>query len=503
MDSTRLVVVSNRLPAALRKNENGDWKVVPGAGGLVTAMAPVLRDRGGTWIGWSGTAGGADVMDLLASFSKEAGYELKPVGLTAEEVNDFYFGFANEVVWPLFHDFQSRCNFNPRYYHRYMDVNRKFAETVGQWSSEGDFVWVHDYHLMHVGWWLKELGINRRTGFYLHIPFPPVDIFLKMPWRTKVLKALMEYDLVGFQTYRDRRNFIQCLKLFYSDVKAKGRGPVVRISNDERTFNAGYFSIGIDYRQFNETARRPSVKKRAQAIKEADENRTIILGVDRLDYTKGVPQRLEAMRTLFENYPELHGKITFTQVLVPSREQVPEYMALKEEIERLVGEINGQFSQPGYTPVQYMYRSLPREELVAYYRAADMALVTPLRDGMNLVAKEYCACNVSKKGVLFLSEFAGAATQLQNGALLVNPYDVEGVAKAIHQAYHMDDKEKRQRMRKMQEIIRKYDIFWWVDSFLQAGVSRGLGDFPPQESVDYAFFEMGEDYLDDSLSSGT
>jgi trehalose 6-phosphate synthase len=245
------------------------------------------------------------------------------------------------------------------------------------------------------------------------------------------------------------------------------------------------------------------VKKRAQAIKEADENRTIILGVDRLDYTKGVPQRLEAMRTLFENYPELHGKITFTQVLVPSREQVPEYMALKEEIERLVGEINGQFSQPGYTPVQYMYRSLPREELVAYYRAADMALVTPLRDGMNLVAKEYCACNVSKKGVLFLSEFAGAATQLQNGALLVNPYDVEGVAKAIHQAYHMDDKEKRQRMRKMQEIIRKYDIFWWVDSFLQAGVSRGLGDFPPQESVDYAFFEMGEDYLDDSLSSGT
>ncbi len=491
-ESSRLVVVSNRLPAALKKNAQGEWTVTPGSGGLVSAMAPVLRDRGGTWIGWSGTAGGEEVVELLANFSKEAGYELMPVSLTEEEVHDFYFGFSNEVVWPLFHDFQSRCNFVPRYWRRYLDVNKRFAEAVEEWSDTSDFVWIHDYHLMHVGWQLRQMEVARRTGFFLHIPFPPVDIFLKLPWRAKILKALMEYDLVGFQTWRDRRNFIQCLKIFDKDVKVKGRGPVVAITHQDRTFNAGYFSIGIDYKQYADIAKRPAVKRMATDFKEDLHNRTMILGVDRLDYTKGVPERLEAIRTAIEMYPELDGKITLVQVLVPSREQVPEYLALKEEIERLVGEINGQLSRPGYTPIVYMYRSLGKEELVAYYRAADMALITPLRDGMNLVAKEYCACNMSRKGALFLSEFAGAAAQLQGGAFLVNPYDVEGVANAIHSVFHTDDREKRRRMRRMQDVIRKYDIFWWLDSFLRAGASMGLADFPPQESVDYGFFEQGE-----------
>jgi trehalose 6-phosphate synthase len=484
--------VSNRLPVAL-KQVDGQWKAFGGSGGLVSAMAPVLRDRGGTWVGWSGAADVPNAGELLANFSSKAGYELQPVDLTEQEVQEFYFGFANEVVWPLFHDFQSRANFKPEYWHTYVEVNRKFAEQVAEASSENDYIWVHDYHLMHVAWWLRKMGVKRRTGFFLHIPFPPPDIYVKMPWRDKLIKALMEFDLAGFHTMQDRRNFQSCVKMFSQNSKIRGRGPVVTLTKDEGAMQVGAFPISIDYKNFQDTARKKSVAKQSREIQSHLQKRKLILGVDRLDYTKGIPQRLEAMRRALETYPELQGKISLIQVVVPSREKVPEYQALKEEIERLVGEINGQFSAPGYIPIHYHYRSLPREQLVAYYRAAAMALITPLRDGMNLVAKEYCACNVGLGGVLFLSEFAGAAAHLQSGAVLVNPYDVEGVASAIHRAFSMDAKEKRERMKRMRAHVRKYDIFWWVDSFLQAAFGRKLGDFPPMEGVDFLAVDEGEE----------
>ncbi|THB64046.1 MAG: trehalose-6-phosphate synthase [Desulfovibrio sp.] len=485
---TRLLVVSNRLPAVLKKQE-GEWRVIPGSGGLVSAMAPVLRDRGGTWVGWTGASNvtsDGQVDSLLTAYSRKAGYTLHPVDLNEEDIKGFYYGFANEVIWPLFHDFQSRCRFEPEYWRVYLDVNRKFAREVAAASTEKDYVWVHDYHLMHVAWMLKEQGLTRRMGFFLHIPFPPVDIFLKLPWRHKILQALMEYDLVGFQTHRDRRNFIQCVKIFDPQAKARGRGPVIHLSSGERTTRLGAFPISIDYSSFSKGASKTEVKEAAAEFHTALKERTIILGIDRLDYSKGIPQRFEAMRSLLTMYPELQGKVSLVQVVVPSREEVAEYKMLKEEIERLVGEINGQFTRPGYIPIHYQYRSLERKELLAYYRASSIALITPLRDGMNLVAKEYCACNSSRNGVLFLSEFAGAAAQLQNWAVLVNPHDVEGVAKSIYQAYAMDPAEKRKRMTKLRESIRKFDIFWWVDSFLQAAFERKLGDFPPMESVTYS-----------------
>ncbi|MBG0776462.1 MAG: trehalose-6-phosphate synthase [Desulfovibrionaceae bacterium] len=488
IDPQRLVVISNRLPVALKKVE-GRWKLTPGSGGLVSAMAPVLRDRGGTWIGWTGTSGDVD-KSLITDFSRNAGYDLRPVPLEEEEVRGFYQGFSNEIIWPLFHGFQSRCNFEPNYWHDYLTVNRKFAEQAQAVSGPGDYIWVHDYHLMHVAWWLRQMGCRRNLGFFLHIPFPPVDIFVTLPWRAKIIQALLEFDLVGFHTYRDRRNFIQCVNLFNPGAKTRGRGPVVTLTVGERTTRVGFFPIGIDYKAFSDTARKKSVVEEAHEFQRALRKRTIILGVDRLDYSKGIPERFEAIRETLKRYPELIGKISLVQVVVPSREEVGEYKALKDEIERLVGEINGEFTRPGYIPIHYQYRSLGREELIAYYRAASMALVTPLRDGMNLVAKEYCACNPS--GVLFLSEFAGAAAQLQNGALLVNPYDVVGVAKAIHRAYHMEKAERSQRMRKMRETVRKYHIFWWVDSFLRAGFGRTLDDFPQEMTGVHFASEMGE-----------
>ncbi|MEZ7196989.1 alpha,alpha-trehalose-phosphate synthase (UDP-forming) [Pseudodesulfovibrio karagichevae] len=481
----RLVVVSNRLPVALRKEEDG-WKIKQGSGGLVTAMAPVLRNRGGMWIGWSGASDGeADMDELLADFTEEAGYELCTVPLTEEDVDGYYYGFSNEIIWPLFHDLQSRCRFHPRYWRTYLDVNFKFAEAVARRSSPDDYIWIQDYHLMHQAFFLKSMGVRRNTGFFLHIPFPPPDIFMKLPWRSKLIQALTEFDLVGFQTVQDRRNFVGSLHRLMPEAKVEGRGAVVTINMGNRSFRAGAFPISIDFAQFSEMAARPAVVQKAFDLKEALRHRKIILGVDRLDYTKGIPERIRSIQTLLRRYPDLKGKVNFIQIAVPSREEVDEYKELRTEIEQLVGRVNGEFSFPGWVPVHYHYRGLPHEDLVAYYAAADVGLVTPLRDGMNLVAKEYCACNNKGDGVLVLSEFAGAAAQLQRHAYLVNPYDVEGIAKALHRALHWPLEERRAHMARLREQIRRNNIFRWVDSFLRAGIAKTLDDFPEADTVHF------------------
>jgi len=481
----RLVVVSNRLPVAVQ-GKGQQARITAGKGGLVTALAPVLRDRGGVWIGWSGAAGQTGLEGPLRTFSEEAGYAMHTVDLTEEDIQGFYLGFSNEVIWPLFHDFQSRCNFVPDYWRSYLAVNRKFAAAIARHSRPDDYVWVHDYHLMHVASMLREQGDQRRLGFFLHIPFPPPDLFFKLPWRSEVIRALAQFDMVGFQTLRDRRNFLQCLSILCPQSRAQGRGPVMTVALDERKVLAGYFPISIDYKDFSGRARTGETAEAAAQLRSTLRHRTIVLGADRLDYSKGIPQRFEAMRALLGRYPELRNRVSLLQIVVPSREDLPEYRAMKEEIDRLAGDINSQFGEPGYMPIQYLYRNLDRDELVAYYRAAGIGLVTPLRDGMNLVAKEYCACNADEQGVLILSEFAGAAAQLQGGAFLVNPYDVEGVADAIHQAMAMPSEERRQRMRRMRAGVRKYDIFWWVDSFLQAAFGRHLEEFPQVEMAYHA-----------------
>ena len=477
-----LVVVSNRLPVRLQVHGDGRREITPGPGGLVTALAPVLRDRGGTWIGWSGTADvpHEELEPLFAGAARAAGYRLRPVLLGEEDVRDFYHGFANEVLWPLFHDLQTRCRFLPRYWYRYLDVNRRFAREIVRWSRR-EYIWVHDYHLVHVGQALRSLGVDRRIGFFLHVPFPPVDVFLRLPWRAEILRALLAYDLIGFQTPRDRRNFLQCLQHLVRDLRPQGRGPVIELVGGGRTIRVGAFPISIDFREFNRLARTPEVTRRVRDLRQALGERKIVLGVDRLDYTKGIPERLEAFRTLLERHPDLRGKISLVQVVVPSREGVEEYQQLKAEIERLVGDINGRFTGWGWVPIHYHYRSLPRDELVAWYRAADIAFVTPLKDGMNLVAKEYCACQVDGGGLLVLSEFAGAAAQLHRGALLVNPHDIEGVAETLYRGITMDPAERRARMRRLRDNIRRYDIFWWVDAFLEAAYDRRLHDFPHLE----------------------
>jgi len=468
------VIVSNRLPVVVTRNDAGEWQTKPGAGGLVTAIAPVLREQGGLWIGWPGCPEEEGLDEQLAIAGKYSGYTLRPVMLTEDEVDEYYYGFSNETIWPLFHDFHSRCNFDPEYWIAYQQVNRKFAHVIAENTSIDDFVWVHDYHLLLVAEALRAMAAERQIGFFLHTPFPPLDIFKKLPWRMQILTALLEYDLIGFQTMRDRNNFINCVESMARRSSVDARRQLSTILRPERSNHIGVFPISIDFNAFSKLAADKETTKRVAQIREALPNGKIILGVDRMDYSKGIPLRLRAFKNTLERFEELRGNITLIQISVPSREDMLEYQRLKTEVEGLVGEINGKFGKPGWTPIQYMFRSMERAELVAYYRAADIALVTPLKDGMNLIAKEYCAANVDCKGVLILSEFAGAAIQLQKNALIVNPYDIEGVANTIHRAFNMSTDERKMRMRRLRNLIRRRDIFWWMNLFNRAVTTIGM-----------------------------
>ncbi len=463
-----LVVVSNRLPVTLQRSDMGQWEVHSSTGGLVTALVPLLSKRKGLWIGWPGILEETNVDELLKVASQARGYILKPVLLTPEEVNKHYFGFSNQIIWPLFHDLQSRCNFDPAYWSAYREVNRKFAQTIVENVTADDYIWIQDYHLMLVGKVLRSMGVDSKLGFFLHTPFPPLEMFNKLPWRSQIIEALLEYDLVGFQTLHDRNNFLRCIGAMLKGLHVDARRQLVTIATRRRETVVGSFPISIDFSEFAQQAASEVVANAARQLRLAIPDRKIVLGVDRLDYSKGIPEKLRAFRNALERFHEIHRKISLIQIIVPSREDIPEYKVLRAEIEGLVSEINGKFTTPGWIPVHYMFRSLPRTELLAYYRAADIALVTPLKDGMNLVSKEYCVAKTDKDGVLILSEFAGAASQLHRDSLTVNPYDVEGVADAIVRAYNMNTDERQCRMGRLRKSIAKRDVFWWVSRFLQA-----------------------------------
>ncbi len=463
----KILIVSNRLPIRISR-EDGKVSVKAGSGGLVTALAPALRDRGGIWIGWDGDPFGGARRRVLDEHSRSIGYRLKPISLTAQEVAGHYHGFSNETLWPLFHDLLGHCRFSRENWNTYREVNRKFGQVVASEANTYDLIWVHDYHLLLVGRYLEEAGVRVKKAFFLHIPFPPWDLFMRLPWRSEIIHALLAYNLLGFQTERDRRNFIQCVRACFPTIRVKGDPRNQRIAHEGKSIRLGAFPISIDYDAFNHLAASDDVAERAWLIHERLPDRKLVLGVDRLDYTKGIPERLEAFEVLLEKYPQIRGKVTLVQIAVPSRTDVPEYQLMKENIDRTVGRINGQYTRAGWIPIHYIYRSLSRLELVSYYRTSEIALITPLKDGMNLVAKEYCASCVENIGVLILSEFAGAALTLRRGALLVNPYNVEHVADQLFEAYQMPRAEQQRRMSQLRREVQRNNVFRWVDSFLKA-----------------------------------
>src|SRR5213596_745928 len=467
----RLIIVSNRLPFALDSAGADLWTVTPAAGGLVSAVEPVLRERGGTWIGWPGTAGEVPKTPL-AEATRGAGYKVVPVALSETDRDEFYYGYSNEVIWPLFHDLQNFCNFEPGYWQTYNAVNDRFADAIARCAQPNVFILVTAYHLMYVAQALRERGVSQKLSgltFFLHIPFPPYDIFAKLPQQQRLLRALLQFDLLGFQTRRDLRNFLQCVRRVIFDAKVVSRRELQLIRFEKREIRVGHFPIGIDFDSFEHGAKSETVEQRAQRLRTTFPGCQLILGVDRLDYSKGIPERLRAYRDALERHPELRGRVVLIQVVVPSRVEIPRYHEFKQRIDRLVGDINGRFSTSTWLPVQYHFRCLDRDDLLAHYRGCDIAFVTPLKDGMNLVAKEYCACRIDEDGALILSQFAGAAEQLKPGALLVNPYDVEEVADTVLKAFRMTGAERTARMKRMRRVVRGENVFRWVDSFLKVG----------------------------------
>jgi trehalose 6-phosphate synthase len=448
-----LVIVANRLP--VRHSKSG-WEISPG--GLVTAMTPILRDCGGGWVGWTGEAD-----TTLDGFDHE-GIALQPVPMSRHEVDSFYAGFSNRTLWPLYHDAIRTPEFRRRWWAPYVAVNRRFAEAAAEVAGEEDTIWVHDYHLQLAPCMIRKLRPKARIGFFLHIPFPSQELFSRLPWRKEILEGLLGADVVGFQTRLGAQNFGRACRRFTS---ARGMGSVMDFEG--RKVRVGAFPISIDTARFEEVAADAETLVRADQLRQRLGRRRIILGVDRLDYTKGIDVRLKTIEELLRRNAASADEIVYVQIAVPSREKVAEYADMRRRIEELVGRINGQYGEAGRVVVHYLRRNLSERELVAYYRAADIMLVTPLRDGMNLVAKEFVACRLDNTGVLVLSEFAGASRELRR-AILVNPFDIDGCATALEAALRVTAREAARRMSALRRVVRSQDVFAWADGFL--GVLR-------------------------------
>ncbi len=453
-----LVIVANRLPVDRAEQPDGTSEWRPSPGGLVTAIEPVMRTEHGVWLGWPG-----GTEQDLEPFEVD-GLDLHPMSMTAAEIEGHYEGFSNATLWPLYHDLVAKPEFHREWWESYVEVNQRFADRAAELANEGALVWVHDYQMQLVPQMLRQLRPDLRIGFYLHIPFPPAELFQQLPWRRQLLEGLLGADLVGFQLPGGAANFVRLVR---QRVGHKTHRDLVYLP-DGRTVRAAAFPISIDAAGFEALAQSDEVTARAKEIRSAlGDPRKIFLGVDRLDYTKGIYARLRAYAELLADGHFDVDDAVFVQVAVPSREQVEEYQRLRDEIDRLVGRINGDLGRIGRPAISYLHSSYPREEMAALYRAADIMVVTPYRDGMNLVAKEYVASQYDDAGALVLSEFAGAADELRQ-AWLVNPYDINGMKSALLEAYAADEKDLTKRMRAMRKTVRSNDVAAWADSFMSA-----------------------------------
>lgn len=467
---SKTIIISNRLPVQLEIDKNS-IVATPSVGGLATGMKSVHRDSNGIWIGWSGL----NDEDLTPDLQNEIDTELEKhqcvsVNLSKSEVDGFYFGFSNKTIWPLFHYFMEYAEFDSNDWETYKAVNRKFADTIIENISEGDTVWVHDYQLLLVPQYIKEKRPDVSVGFFLHIPFPSFEVFRTLPWREELLEGMLGADLLGFHTYEYERHFLSSVHriLGYSSN-------FNNIILEDREVKVDSFPMGIDYEKFASAAKTNNKQKEKEKsdvqigidlhFQHDNEDTTLILSIDRLDYTKGIPSRLLAFEHFLDKYPEYKGKARLVMLAVPSRSNVPQYQLLKNEVDQLVGRINGKFSEVNWTPIWYFYRSLPFENLIDLYTSCDVALLTPLRDGMNLVAKEYIACRGDETGVLILSEMTGASQEMGE-SLLINPNDYNKVADTLKQAIEMPKEEQITRNKALQKRLKRYNVERWAKDFM-------------------------------------
>ncbi|MDY0781437.1 bifunctional alpha,alpha-trehalose-phosphate synthase (UDP-forming)/trehalose-phosphatase [Tenacibaculum sp. IB213877] len=467
----KTIIVSNRLPLQV-KNENGDFTIKPSVGGLATGMKSVHTEGNGIWIGWSGLI----EEELNPELSKKVDTAIQKekcvsVSLTEKDVDNFYFGFSNKTLWPLFHYFMEFTEFEKEQWVSYKEVNQKFADVVLENLNDGDTVWIHDYQLLLLPQLIKDKKPNISIGFFLHIPFPSFEIFRTFPWREELLRGILGADLIGFHTYDYERHFLSSIKrILHLDVNFN------EITYQDRIIKVDSFPMGIDYQKFYNAAlehlakdkkERSELQRRLDNHFQASDDTKLILSIDRLDYTKGIPNRIRAFEHFLNRYPQFKEKVRLIMLAVPSRSNVPQYQKLKSETDELVGRINGKFATVSWTPIWYFYRSMPFENLIDLYTSADIAFITPVRDGMNLVAKEYVATRTQQDGVLILSEMAGAAKEM-NEALLINPNNFEQIADVLKLAIEMPLKEQQNRMQFLQKRLERYSVEKWANEFIKS-----------------------------------
>lgn len=452
------VVVANRLPVDRVTKADGStaWRRSPG--GLVTALAPVMRSYSGAWVGWTGSPD-----DEPEPFTSDD-MDLVPVSLTAEDIALYYEGFSNATLWPLYHDVIVPPEYHREWWDAYRRVNERFAQAAERVADEGAVVFVQDYQLQLVPQLLRERRPDLKIGFFLHIPFPPSELFAQLPWRRQILEGLLGADLIGFQRDGAVDNFVSLTETFTDAERAHDDRVVLP---NGRNVVARAFPISIEVGEVEKLATDYDVLARAARIRtEVGDPEHILLGVDRLDYTKGIGHRLKAFGELLASGEVTPDEAVLVQVATPSRERVEAYQVLRDDIELQVGRINGDYGRIGTPAVHYLHSSYQRAELVALLRAADVMVVTPLRDGMNLVAKEYIAARTDLRGALVLSEFAGAADEFGEGAFLVNPHDIDGLKRTLLAAMRMDDVEAERRMRILRDHVMSHDINRWANDFL-------------------------------------
>ena len=460
------VVVANRLPIDMEPQPDGTVVFKRSPGGLVTALEPLLRRNRGAWIGWPG------VVDADEDPIVENGLQLHPVRLDDDDVADYYEGFSNATLWPLYHDLIVKPVYERRWWDRYVDVNRRFAEATSRAAAPNATVWVQDYQLQLVPKMLRSLRPDLTIGFFMHIPFPPVEIFMQLPWRAEIIEGLLGADLVGFHLAGGAQNFLLLARRLAGAETSRAsigvRSRFGEVDLGHRKVKVGAFPLSIDSAELDLRARDANIRRRAKEIRaELGNPRKILLGVDRLDYTKGIEVRLRAFAELLAEGRAKRDDTVLIQLATPSRERVDSYRLLRNDIEQQVGHINGEYSEVDHQVVRYMHRAVPRDELIAFFVASDVMLVTALRDGMNLVAKEYVACRSDLGGALVLSEFTGAAAELHQ-AYLTNPHDPEGVKDAIEAALNQTPEEGRRRMRALRRQVLTHDLDRWARSFLDA-----------------------------------
>jgi trehalose 6-phosphate synthase/phosphatase len=455
----RVLIVSNTLPIRITKRK-GVLNYSPSPGGLATGLSPIYQSHDNLWIGWPGItpSEGSEREGIIKELRTN---NLYPVFLSQSDVEKYYEGFCNKTIWPLFHYFTQYAVYDPGNWATYERVNNRFCEAVLKTAKPGDTIWVHDYHLFLLPRLIRERLPDVSIGFFLHIPFPSFEIFRLLPWREAVLEGLLGSNLIGFHTYDYVRHFLSAVQRLLGFEHTWGK-----LTLEDRIIKIDSFPLGIDYEKYSKASTEAPTKKEITRNLKKIGNRKIVLSIDRMDYTKGIPQRLESFHRFLEQHPEFREKVTLILVAVPSRSRVETYRQLKHQIDELVGRINGEHGTIGWMPVWYLYRSFPFTGLSALYSISDVALVTPFRDGMNLIAKEFIANRQDGTGVLILSEVAGAANELGE-AIIINPNNTEEIAEAIHQALTMPEEEQIRRNRAMQEKLRRYDVTRWAEDFME------------------------------------